>query len=381
MPHLNCLATAFAHPHLASASPALVPPLPGSLPLSRLRLQVFQSEIGVSMGHKELLIDFLIFPPSSSGSTIDLDGWMADLRPQRPISGSCPLPLALLPCIVEWSAQAIYILAAVLWDNTSHAVSKEGAVFTLLHICIDNPKCQRLVAETGVMAAVRAFATQYTHTRDVEQQILRFCDEMDAMIKGPSGVDRKQNPSSPGGGGGDPSVLDANYPPPPPQLTVGRRPLGGGALEGGAWEGLPGRAVPRGGGGVCRAPPNSWFGFWFLGRPARAGGKVADTLSLGRAQGSSARTTPLAGRATDARWFLRGGGGGGCLETVGLGSGCAWGGLVVRVGVCARGWVGRQGTTGSAVCHGTAPCPNMFHPKAVPSWSRGLERAAGVGSV
>ena len=60
----------------------------------------------------------------------------------------------------------------------------------------------------------------------------------------------------------------------PPQLTVGRRPLGGGggggggARRGGVWEGVgfwegvvlvgaPGRAVPGGGGG-CRAPPNSW---------------------------------------------------------------------------------------------------------------------------
>ena len=33
----------------------------------------------------------------------------------------------------------------------------------------------------------------------------------------------------PGGGGGDPLVLDANY---PPQLTVGRRPLGGGMSNG-----------------------------------------------------------------------------------------------------------------------------------------------------
>ena len=139
-----------------------------------------------------------------------------------------------------------------------------------------------------------------------------------------------------------------------------------------------GGARGGGGGGLQRV----LFGFWFLGCPARAGGKVADTLSLGRAQGSSARTTPLAGRATDARWFL-GGGGGAASKTVGLGSGCALGGggAVVRVGVCARGWVGRQGTTGPAVCHSAAPCPNMFHPKAVPSWSRGLVRAAGVGSV
>ena len=55
-----------------------------------------------------------------------------------------------------------------------------------------------------------------------------------------------KNPPTPGGG--DPSVLDANY---PPQLTVGRRPLGGGG--GGAWEGgrMGGgsRRVGWGGGG------------------------------------------------------------------------------------------------------------------------------------
>ena len=69
---------------------------------------------------------------------------------------------------------------------------------------------------------------------------------------------------------------------------------------------------------------------------------MANTLSLGRAQGSSARTTPLAKRATDARWFLRGGGGGAALKTVGWGVGCAWGSSVARgrwgggacVGVC-----------------------------------------------
>ena len=38
-------------------------------------------------------------------------------------------------------------------------------------------------------------------------------------------------------GGGDPSVLDANY---PPQLTVGRRPLGGG----GSWRPRTRRVAP-----------------------------------------------------------------------------------------------------------------------------------------
>ena len=43
-------------------------------------------------------------------------------------------------------------------------------------------------------------------------------------------------------GGGDPSVLDANY---PPQLTVGQRPLGGGALEGAFKEGRMGGGGSR----------------------------------------------------------------------------------------------------------------------------------------
>ena len=77
-------------------------------------------------------------------------------------------------------------------------------------------------------------------------------------------------------------------------------------------------------------------------------------------------------------------GGGGCLENRRAGVGLCvggGGGAVVRVGVCVRGWVGWQSTTGSAVCHGTAPCPNMFHPKAVLTWRRGLVCAAGGGSV
>ena len=70
------------------------------------------------------------------------------------------------------------------------------------------------------------------------------------------------------------------------------------------------------------------FGFWFLGRRARAGGKIAGTLSLGRAQGSSARTTPLARRALDARWFLQVEGG--VSITVALGPGVVQGSAVAR---------------------------------------------------
>ena len=64
-----------------------------------------------------------------------------------------------------------------------------------------------------------------------------------ARPEGGGGCGTGERGTDPGGAGGDPSVLDANY---PPQLTVGRRPLGGGGGRGigggGFWEG-------RGGGG------------------------------------------------------------------------------------------------------------------------------------
>ena len=124
------------------------------------------------------------------------------------------------------------------------------------------------------------------------------------------------------------------------------------------------------------------FGFWGVSTCRRESGRHALPGKGVREQ----RSYNPSGREGDGCTLVSAGGGGGggggaASKTVGLGPGCAWGGLVVRAGVCARGWVGWQGTTGSAVCHGTASCPNMFHPKAVPTWSWGLVRAAGGGPV
>ena len=90
------------------------------------------------------------------------------------------------------------------------------------------------------------------------------------------------------GGGGDPSVLDANY---PPQLTVGRRPLGGGGgvLGGGVLAGAPGRAVPRGGGGSGTSEQLGMRARWLhnpcrLGDPhrLRAGGRIRKGPQVGK---------------------------------------------------------------------------------------------------
>ena len=85
----------------------------------------------------------------------------------------------------------------------------------------------------------------------------------------------------------------------------------------------------------------------------------------------------------DARRFLQGEGG--ASKTVGRrgGGGVVQGSVVtwgrwrggVRVGVCV-GQRSRSGMMGSTVCHCTAPCPNMCHPKVVM-----CRRAAGASSL
>ena len=92
--------------------------------------------------------------------------------------------LALVAC------EAVPGLAAVVADQAVLAPAKECAACALMHICLDNPANRRRVVKTGVTPALRRFGDVRVQERALRDQILRFCDELDAAARPQAPVSR-----------------------------------------------------------------------------------------------------------------------------------------------------------------------------------------------